>query len=342
MAMTDWMIHGGMLDAASEIYGIARDRWLDLSTGINANPYPLPELAREYWYRLPDAGLDAWLRESAARCYGVADPAQIVPAPGTQALIQMLPRLFAPQPVFVVSPTYREHALAWINAGHPVRTGELEDAGHARIVVLVNPNNPDGRIFDPQHLLRLARERLVIVDEAFADTVPDVSVAGRVADTNLIVLRSVGKMFGLAGMRLGFAVAGMELSRRLRDALGPWAVSGPAAAVGAVMLSDEAWIKGARVRLKAAAGRLDGLLVRSRLSIVGGTPLFRLVETTSAAALFEHLCTSGVLVRRFADHDRWLRLGVPGREEDFERLGKTLAAWRPAVGPALGHVVARG
>jgi len=337
MAMADWMIHGGMLDAASEIYGIARDRWLDLSTGINANPYPLPDLAREYWYRLPDAGLDAWLRESAARCYGVADPAQIVPAPGTQALIQMLPRLFPPQQVFVVSPTYREHAIAWANAGHPVRTGDLDDAGDAQIVVLVNPNNPDGRVFEPQHVLRLARERLVVVDEAFADAVPEVSVAGKVASTRLIVLRSVGKMFGLAGMRLGFAVADAETSRRLRDGLGPWAVSGPAAAVGAVMLSDEAWIKAARVRLKAATGRLDGLLVRSRLSVLGGTPLFRLVETAGAGALFEHLCAGGVLVRRFADHDRWLRFGIPGREEDFERLGKMLAAWRPAVGPAMAR-----
>ncbi|MGZ9033700.1 MAG: threonine-phosphate decarboxylase CobD [Rhodospirillales bacterium] len=337
MAVADWMIHGGMLDAASEIYGIPRDRWLDLSTGINANPYPLPDLADEYWYRLPDASLDAWLRDSAGRCYGVVDPLQIVPAPGTQALIQMLPRLFPPQAVLVVAPTYREHALSWAGAGHAVCAGDLDRAGDAQIVVIVNPNNPDGRLLDPQFLLRLARDRLVVVDEAFADVVPDVSVAGRVADANVIVLRSVGKMFGLAGMRLGFAIAGAGLSGRLRDALGPWAVSGPAAAVGSVMLSDEAWIRGARVRLKAAAGRLDGLLVRSRLSVVGGTPLFRLIESTHAAALFEHLCAAGVLVRRFADHDRWLRFGIPGREEDFDRLAQTLAAWRPAVGPALAR-----
>lgn len=335
MPVADWMIHGGMLDAASEIYGIARDRWLDLSTGINANPYPLPDLAREYWYRLPDAGLDAWLRESAARYYGVADPRQIVPAPGTQALIQMVPRLFPPQRVLVVAPTYREHAIAWANAGHSVRAAGPEITGDEQIVVIVNPNNPDGRVVDPQHLLLLAHERLVIVDEAFADVVPEVSVASRVAAANLLVLRSVGKMFGLAGMRLGFAVAGIDLSRRLRDALGPWAVSGPAAAVGAVMLSDVAWIRAARVRLKAAAGRFDGLLVRSRLSIVGGTPLFRLVDTEHAGGLFEHLCAHGVLVRRFAEHDRWLRFGIPGREEDFDRLSKTLAAWRPAVGAAL-------
>ncbi len=335
--MSDWMIHGGMLDTASEIYGIARDRWLDLSTGINANAYPLPDLAPEYWRRLPDAGLDAWLRESAARCYGVADPEQVVPAHGTQALIRMLPRLFQAQRVLIVSPTYREHATSWEHAGHRVRTGTVADVGEAQVVVVVNPNNPNGAVCDPQHLLRLAGTRLVVVDEAFADVVPDVSVAGMVASANLIVLRSVGKMFGLAGMRLGFAVSGIEISRRLREALGPWAVSGPAAAVGAVMLTDEAWIRAARVRLKAAAGRLDGLLVRSRLPVVGGTPLFRLVETPHAAALFEHLCSHGVLVRRFSDNDQWLRFGIPGRDEDFDRLRQTLAAWRPAVRPALAR-----
>jgi cobalamin biosynthetic protein CobC len=337
MAMTDWMIHGGMLDTASEIYGIGRDRWLDLSTGINANPYPLPDLAQDYWYRLPDAGLDGWLRESAAQCYGVVDPQQIVPAPGTQALIQMLPLLFPPQSVLVVSPTYREHARCWQKAGHAVRTGTFADAEDAQIAIVVNPNNPDGRLYEPQDLLRLARDRLVVVDEAFADVVPDISVAGKVAGANLIVLRSVGKMFGLAGMRLGFAVARPELSCRLRDALGPWAVSGPAAAVGAVMLADEAWIRATRVRLKAAAGKLDGLLMRSRLAVLGGTPLFRLVENPQAAALFEHLCAQGVLVRRFADNDKWLRFGIPGQDEDFDRLRQTLASWRPAVGRALAR-----
>lgn len=332
--MTDWMTHGGMLDAACELYGIARDQWLDLSTGINANPYPLPDLAREYWCRLPEAGLDSWLRESAARCYGVRDPARLVAAPGTQALIQWLPRLFAPRRVAVISPTYREHARAWTAAGHTVATTTIDDIGDATVVVVVNPNNPDGRITDPRRLAALARERLVVVDEAFADVVSEVSVAGQVDEHNLVVLRSVGKMFGLAGMRLGFAIAAEATAQRLREALGPWAVSGPAAAVGAVMLGDDAWIRSTRVRLKAAAGRLDGLLVRARLSVVGGTPLFRLVETDRAEALFEHLAGDGILIRRFAERPRWLRFGIPGRDHDFERLSHTLAAWRPAFSPA--------
>lgn len=342
--MAEWMIHGGMLDAACERYGVARDRWLDLSTGINANPYPLPELAKEYWHRLPDSGLDAWLRESAAHCYGVGAPEHVVPAPGTQALIQWLPRLFAPQRVLVVSPTYREHAQAWIAAGHTARGGDLDAAADAKIVVVVNPNNPDGRIVDPQRLVSLARDRFVIVDEAFADVVPEVSVARSVgcACASLVVLRSVGKMFGLAGMRLGFALAADDMAARLRAALGPWAVSGPAAAIGAVMLSDDAWIRATRVRLKAAAGRLDGLLVRARLRLVGGTPLFRLVDCERAPALFEHLARNGVLVRRFSESERWLRFGIPGSDAQFERLEKAVAEWKPNLGAGAGAALARG
>jgi cobalamin biosynthesis protein CobC len=322
--------HGGEVDAAAEQCGIARDRWLDLSTGINPKPYPLPELAREYWHRLPDASLDVWLRESAASYYRVTDPEQVVAAPGSQAIIQCLPRLLPPTRVAVVSPTYREHVTCWSAAQHnvvEVRAPEevSEDTG---IVVLANPNNPDGRLFSPERLLRLTEERLLIVDEAFADVVPNVSLAPHAGRPNLIVLRSFGKFFGLAGMRLGFALTGEPSATLLRRGLGPWAVSGPAAAIGAVALADDAWARAARVRLMAAAGRLDGLLMRAGLRIAGGTSLFRLVEHASAEELFDSLARSAILVRRFSERPQWLRFGMPGDDEGFERLRQALAAWR--------------
>jgi cobalamin biosynthesis protein CobC len=329
--------HGGGVDGIAERYGIPRDRWLDLSTGINPNPYPLPDLAREYWHRLPDAALDAWLRETAAARYGAPDAGRVVPAPGSQAIIQWLPRLLPTAKVAVVGPTYREHRCCWAAAGHAVAEIAAveqvpEDAG---VLVLANPNNPDGRIVDPDRLLSLAGNRLLVVDEAFADLAPEISLARHAGRPDLVVLRSFGKFFGLAGIRLGFALLGEPLATRLRRALGPWSVSGPAAAVGAVALADDAWARAARTRLTAGSSRLDGLLMRTGLRIAGGTSLFRLVEHPRANELFELLARAAILVRRFAEQPAWLRFGIPGDDGAFDRLSEALAAWRPqAVAPA--------
>lgn len=338
MAADPWPTHGGEVDAAAARYGVPRDRWLDLSTGINPNPYPLPDLAGEYWYRLPDADVDTWLRESAAKYYGVSDPALVVPAPGSQALIRWLPRLLPPARVAILGPTYREHRASWLAAGHTVE--EVAGPDHvppqAGVVVAVNPNNPDGRVINGERLMALAKDRLLVVDEAFADVMPEVGLASRAGRPDLVVLRSVGKFFGLAGMRLGFALTGEPLAGGLRRAMGPWAVSGPALAVGAVALADNAWITAARVRLTAAAGRLDGLLMRNGLRVAGGTTLFRLADHARVGELFEHLAAAGILTRRFADRPSWLRVGIPGSDGAFERLASALAAWRPRALASAG------
>ncbi len=343
MSVTDWLVHGGEVDAAAERYGIPRDQWIDLSTGINPNPYPVPELAREYWHRLPDTGLYAWLNESASAYFGVARLGTIVAAPGTQAIIQWLPRLIDRTRVAVITPTYREHQNAWTLAGHDVveiASGDPIPADTA-VVIIANPNNPDGRVCKPEHLLQLTETAVVVVDEAFVDVLPEVSLAHLAGRPNLIILRSFGKFFGLAGMRLGFALATEPFADTLRHALGPWAVSGPAAAIAAIALADDTWVRLARVRLKAASSRLDGLLLRSGLKPIGGTTLFRLIADERALDLYDHLASQGVLVRRFPEHLHWLRFGLPADDRDFDRLAATLASWRPRAGHP-GPAAARG
>jgi cobalamin biosynthetic protein CobC len=234
--------------------------------------------------------------------------------------------------VAVLSPTYGEHAAAWKRAGHIVRqVTRLEALEDADIAVVTNPNNPDGRIVQRSDLLRLAgtlaqRGGWLVVDEAFADVAdPATSVVPDVDGGEIIVLRSFGKFFGLAGLRLGFAIANPILARRISGALGPWAVAGPALATGAQALADTDWIAETRRRLAVASARMDHLLAGAGLSVVGGTDLFRLVESENAPQWFNRLGRAGIYVRRFADQPRWLRFGLPGSEEAWTRLAAAFA-----------------
>lgn len=325
--------HGGDLAAADARFGHPAEGWLDLSTGISPFPYPLPSLDMSYWQRLPDATMEGALREAAAAAYGVANPQQIVVAAGSQTIIQTLPRLRPFSRVAVVGPTYAEHAAAWTNSGHQILPCEtVERIGDADVVVVVNPNNPDGRRHDPKRLLDIAgalakKGGLLVVDEAFGDIDPEQSLAAQV-HPGLMVLRSFGKFFGLAGLRLGFVICDPAMARLLRASLGPWPVNGPALHIGRVALADQAWMEKARARLLREAGLLDTLLAKAGLSISGGTALFRLINAPRAWALYEHLGQRGVLVRPFAASPRWLRIGLPPGDEGRRRLNGALADWR--------------
>lgn len=323
-----FLFHGGALDKAAAMFRIPRESWLDLSTGINPRVYPVPDISPETWHRLPDETAMRRLQEAAAARYGAADPEQIVPTPGTQAAIQWLPRLLPRTTVAVVAPTYAEHAHCWRAAGHQVV--ELDDPAQgpngASVLILVNPNNPTGRRIAPGKIQEIAsRYDLCVVDEAFMDMTPEESMAPRVASRAVVVLRSFGKFYGLAGLRLGFAVADAFWSGRLRSALGPWAVSGPALEIGRRALRDTAWAGDTISRLAKSARRLDELLDDRGLPVLGGTDLFRLVGHDRARELHGKLARSGILVRRFDDRPAWLRFGLPGAEADWERLAAALA-----------------
>ncbi|KZE28416.1 threonine-phosphate decarboxylase [Chelatococcus daeguensis] len=329
----DGIVHGGDLGVARRLFPAAPQPWLDLSTGINPHPFPLPSLAADCWTRLPEEGERRQLEAKAVAAYGVAPQARCVAAPGTQALIQLLPRLRPRGRVAVLGPTYGEHVTAWQAAGHDVRvTASVDDLAASDVAVIVNPNNPDGHTLPPAAIVALAGrmrhwDGLVIVDEAFADVMPQVSCAGLLdAAAPILLLRSFGKAYGLAGVRLGFAITVDEaLAGQIRQELGPWAVPGPTLAVGLAALGDRVWIEAMRHRLASDAARLDTLLAGPELAVVGGTPLFRLVETSRAGALFEHLGARGIYVRRFDQAPNRLRFGLPGDEAAWTRLATALA-----------------
>lgn len=314
------LAHGGDLSAIRRRFPDAPEPWIDLSTGINPVPYPVVDLAAETWSRLPTRQQERALVEAAAVRYGVRDPATIVAAPGTQALIQLLPRLVPRSRVAIVGPTYEEHAHCWARQGHDVAI--VSDFERADVTIVVNPNNPTGKLL-PQEMLRQDRG-LLIVDEAFVDLLPREASLAANLPTNTIVLRSFGKVYGLAGVRLGFALAEKRIADRIRDELGPWAVSGPALEIGRRALADTTWLQAAAERLAADRQKLDALLVSAGFTILGGTPLFCLACHPEAGRLAEKLGRRGIHVRRFAHEPQWLRFGLPAGESEFVRLGAAL------------------
>jgi cobalamin biosynthesis protein CobC len=328
------LLHGGDLAAARRQFADAPEPFVDLSTGINPYSYPLPQLPLELFARLPDTDALAATRAAAMQAFGAPSPAHIVVAPGTQILLPLVAALVRPARVAIVAPTYSEHARAATLAGHDVAAiTDLDAPREAKLVFVTNPNNPDGRLFDRNDLVALAgrleaRGGFLIVDEAFMDVgPPQASVANEVGRNAVVVLRSFGKFFGLAGVRLGFALASPGIAARLSGRLGPWAVSGPALAIGAKALGDHAWIEQTRRRLATDVTRLDAILVGAGLEVVGGTPLFRLARARSALELFHRLGGAGILVRRFPEHPFWLRFGLPAAEQDWTRLQIAMAAY---------------
>jgi len=331
------LLHGGELAAARRLFPDAPEPFLDLSTGINPNSYPLPQLSADLFARLPQGEALAAVAIAAARTYGAPSAAHVVPAPGTQILLPLVAGLVGPGRAAIVTPTYGEHARAAVLAGHRViGIADIDSRSDADVVILTNPNNPDGRLFDKNDLIALvrklqARGSLLVVDEAFMDVgPPGASLASEVGRGGIVVLRSFGKFFGLAGVRLGFALAAPDVAARLRAQLGPWAVSGPALAIGEKALADRAWIEKARRRLASGAGRLDKILAAANLDIVGGTTLFRLVRT-HACDLFHHLGRAGIFVRAFPENPAWLRFGQPAAEPDWARLEIAMAAYANKV-----------
>jgi cobalamin biosynthesis protein CobC len=329
--------HGGDLAAARRLFPDAPEPWIDLSTGINPEPYPFSSPPTEAFTRLPDRAQIAELETAAARCYGAPLSAQTVSAPGTQALIQLLPSLHAARRVGILGFAYGEYARLWRAAG--VRPDIVEDLDALRacdVAIVVNPNNPDGRIVPAEDLAALAAHMahkggLLVVDEAFMDLLPaGHSLVPILPDEGALVLRSFGKTYGLPGIRLGFAVANAALAKKIRAQLGPWAVSGLAIAIGCAALMDDSWLGSLTGRLEGLAALIDGAMRRCGAEMIGANPLFRLFAHADADELFRRFGREGVLLRRFPERPHWLRVGlVCGVHEErllatAERIGKAM------------------
>lgn len=309
--------HGGNLDQARQIWG--GDDWIDLSTGINRQPWPVPALPDCAWTMLPTASAKAGLMQAAAQAFATDAPGLALP--GAQAAIQLVPRLAPPGLARILSPTYNEHAAALRSEGWTVQEVDQTSAlAGADLAIVVNPNNPDGRRHSPADLVALSQQvGRLIIDESFADPCPELSVADQASD-RLIVLRSFGKFWGLAGLRLGFVFAGPATIDRLQAMAGPWPVSGLAIEVGGLALRDQPWRAATIARLRAEIPQIDAAAARAGWSLIGGCELFRLYDTPDATAARDRLARHRIWSRIFPWSPRLIRLGLPGTPEEWQRL----------------------
>ncbi|MCK0140384.1 threonine-phosphate decarboxylase CobD [Aliiroseovarius sp. F47248L] len=294
--------HGGGLDAAMAQYGGARADWLDLSTGINPVPYPVGDVPSYAWESLPDKAAFEKLEDAARQFWSVPKEAAVLAAPGASALIARIPSLCPAGQVVIPSPTYNEHAAAFRAEGWAV-----SEEGRADACVMVHPNNPDGHLWAQADIDR----SMTVIDESFCDVTPGASHIHAATKPGVLILKSFGKFWGLAGLRLGFVIGDPVLIARLKESIGPWQVSGPALAIGAQALSDLNWVKDTRNRLAADTARLDALMTGSGATLVGGTTLFRLFDVDNSAAWQQRLAKQHIWSRIFPYSDRWLRLGLP-------------------------------
>jgi cobalamin biosynthesis protein CobC len=317
--------HGGNLDVAMRRFSGRMEDWIDLSTGVNRRPYPVLGLEPRHWTALPSRADIEALHEAARQAYAATAP--VLAVAGAQAAIQLLPRLARSGRARILGPTYNEYAAAFRAADWVVEeVADLEALAGADLAVIVNPNNPDGRQHDPVKLLSLLpRVGRLVVDESFADAVPGISLASQAGRPGLLILRSFGKFYGLAGLRLGFVLASEADVAAFATMVGPWPVSGAAIAIGRRALIDRNWASTTMARLAQESLRLDALVQARGFRLVGGTPLFRLYETGDANVAQEQLGRAHIWSRIFPGVPGWLRLGLPGDETEWERLAAALS-----------------
>ncbi|ROS01919.1 L-threonine O-3-phosphate decarboxylase [Sinobacterium caligoides] len=333
--------HGGNLRQMAERYQIDHGQWLDLSTGVNPYHYPIGDIPAVFFQHLPDS--QEALLQAARRYYGCQS---LLACSGSQQVIQIMPRLIAPIRVALPDSGYQEHAYRWQLAGHtpcwydgysPETLEALIVDEGVEVAVIINPNNPTTALISVEKILQWAgvmaeRGGLLIVDEAFIDLTPVQSVAPFADRAGLMVLRSVGKFFGLAGIRVGFVLAETALLRRVEQELSPWQVSGPAEYLMIEALSDTPWQHANSQAINESKEMLAALLRQHLVSRIddGGLFLSCRLEHDAALSLYEKLARRGIAIRWGVYNKRWafVRFGLIRREDgaNFLRLSQALAS----------------
>lgn len=335
--------HGGRIKAAAEKYDITEKDWLDLSTGLNPNGWPVGDIPASVWQFLPEE--EDGLQTAANQYYNCE---YCLPVAGSQSAIQSLPTLRTCSKVGIISPTYAEHEHNWKQAGHDVIQIAADNVerylGQLDVLVVINPNNPTGKIFSIETLLAWHQQLSIkggwlIVDEAFMDIMPENSLVSSGIKPGLIILRSIGKFFGIAGIRCGFVITDKELLQRLYEKLGPWSLTGQTRYIAKRVLSDKEWQIKERENLNRAGNKLYKVLSEHGLIPTGGTVLFQWLEHSKAKEIYEACANKGMLIRFFEKQTVMnkivmpsLRFGLPANQAQWDKLENILTTLSDLIG----------
>lgn len=301
MTQTTADLHDAGLDAAIKHYGGARHDWLDLSTGINPVPYPVPQLPVDAWITQPSAADFTRLAGYARRFWNVPDEAAIVASAGMSAMLSALPYLLDRDATAAKPPSFSTQKSDFEAAGWAIAQT------HQNSLIAVLPNAPDVQIWPADQ----QSEPFTIIDASSYDVAPGTSMIHLATRPNTIILKSFDKFWGLGGLRLSFAIGDPVILDKFAALLGHWYLSGPAIAIGSEVLADPAWAEETRTRLAADGQRLDAIMSKQGAPVIGGTPLFRLYEVANAHAAQEHLAKHHIWTNVAPYADNWLRIGLP-------------------------------
>jgi threonine-phosphate decarboxylase len=359
--------HGGNVWEVSEKYKIPVDQIIDFS--ISTNPLGVPEKAVEsirqhlnliHHYPDPD---HEWLLEALAESVGVA-PDNVVVGNGSTELIYLFNEVFLEDgyEAVIPVPTFSEYKAAIERFGGNMTLIKCDSANNfklnleelkksvtkkTRIIFLCNPNSPAGWLYEKGDILQIIKfaadeNVLVFVDEDYIDFVDDskrYSMAEYVNDyTNLFVLRSLTKFFGLAGVRIGFGVGSPDLVNVLKRVIMPWSVNSLAMFAAAEAVKDIEFIKKSRLLiLNSKRQMLEMLKTIPWLKVYPSETNFLLIEIIrkdlTSTQLAEGLAKKGLLIRDCKDFDglnnRFFRVAVRRPEENRKLVEQIKSVGNP-------------